>query len=114
VNDDPAGEPAPDPEAAGDDLAETPAVGIARRELRTGWRLLGVAAAALALGVVVEVLIFPVPNSVWHAVPIAAVVFGGMLTIQGTSKIRNGRATLRDELRRQSEAPPAGGAGHGE
>jgi hypothetical protein len=114
VNDDPAGEPAPDPEAAGDHLTETPAVGIARRELRTGWRLLGVAAAALALGVVVEVLIFPVPNSVWHAVPIAAVVFGGMLTIQGTSKIRNGRATLRDELRRQSEAPPAGGAGHGE
>lgn len=101
MTNDSADERVPDPAAAADHLEETPAVGIAWRELRTGRVLLGVAAVALAVGVVVEVLAFSAPNSVWHAIPVAAIVFGGLLIIQGTSKIRDGRATLRDELRQQ-------------
>ncbi|MEY9952325.1 hypothetical protein [Leifsonia sp. EB34] len=101
MNDDPDGEPAPDPSVDGEHLVETPAVGIARREIRAAWGLLGVAAVALAVGVVVEVFILPVPHSGWHGIAVGLLTSGGLLIFQGVPKVRNGRATLRDELRRQ-------------
>ncbi|MEV8215456.1 hypothetical protein [Leifsonia sp. NPDC077715] len=46
----------------------------------------------------------------WHTVVTAAIVIGGIWTIQGVRMIRNGRATVRDELRRQAESPQPGAA----
>lgn len=102
MNDDPAGEPTPNPAADGDHFVETPAVGSARRAVPAGKSLLGVAAAALAFGGVVAVLTDSAAHSGWHSVAIGALASGGTLIIQGTWKIRDGRATL-------SERTPAAG-----
>ena len=95
-----------DPTTARADLEETPQITAGRRELRRGVLVLSLA-AAVAVGCVAVVLIGVLPaDSPWHPIFIA-LYGGGTLGFQGGRMIRNGRATLRDELKRQADERPS-------
>ena len=91
------------PAAARTTMEETPLVREGRRERRYGVLVLAVAAAALVAGLLADVLNLAPSPSAWHPLTTLAIVSGGVFTVQGIRMIRNGRATLRDELRRQVE-----------
>lgn len=96
------------------DVQGTPLLGIARREIRDGKVLVGIGVAVASVALVVDLLAVVAFRSPWHALVIMGLTLGGILIVQGTSKLRDGRATLRDQLRQQAESPPAGRAGDGE
>ena len=79
-----------------------------RREQRNGVLVLVVSAAALAFGLAADVVNLIPIHSGWHPLTNVAFIAGGVFTVQGIREIRNGRATVRNELRRQTEAGAAG------
>lgn len=93
--------------AAVTDVQETPILREGRREQRNGVLVLAASLAALAFGFVADVIHLIPGLTGWHSIVTAAIVAGGVFTAQGIRTIRNGRATLRDELRQQSEASTA-------
>ena len=97
-----------DPAAGRADLEETPQIVAGRRELRRGVLLLVLAVVVGVVGLVVDSVGRGIQDSPWHPLVFGAIFFGGWVGIQGGRMIRNGRATLRDEIRRQADA---GGSG---
>ncbi|MFF1572476.1 hypothetical protein ACFVWR_06980 [Leifsonia sp. NPDC058292] len=96
------GEEPTDPTASAD-AEEAPLLRIARSELRTGkWLLLvGIATTIVSLAIVIFAILRP--HSVFDTLVVVAVSAGGTMLVLGAQKFRNGRATLRDEIRRQAE-----------
>lgn len=96
------------------DAWETPQLREGRRGQRKGVLVVVVSVAALAFGLVADIINLIPGLTGWHTLVTAAFVFGGMFTIQGIRMIRGGGATVRDELRRQADTPSAGRSGDGE
>lgn len=85
------------------DVQETPYLQEGRREQRNGVLVLGVSAPALIAGLLFSILHVIPAQSGWHPMTSAAIIAGGIFTVQGIRMMREGRATVRDELRRQAE-----------
>lgn len=79
---------------------ETPLIGIGRRELRNG-RILFAVAVVVLLAAIVAGIGLAAFRPVWHGWVTLAFCFSGVTLGQSIRMIRDGRATLRDELRRQ-------------
>lgn len=61
-----------------------------------------------AVGLFVDSVGRVVQDSPWHPLVFGAIFFGGWIGLQGGRMIRDGRATLRDEIRRQADARKSG------
>ncbi len=94
----------PSDASAVSDTGEAPLLGVARREIRDGKVLVGIGAAVASVALGTDLLALVAFRSPWHALVIMGLTLGGILIVQGTSKLRDGRATLRDETRRQAES----------
>ena len=89
------------------DVRDTPQLREGRRETRNGVLVLVVSSAPLVAGLVVGLLHLIPDQSGWRPLISVAIIGGGVFTSQGIRMIRAGRATLRDEIRRQQgEATP--------
>ncbi|MDR6612608.1 hypothetical protein [Leifsonia sp. 1010] len=95
---------------AATNVEETPQLTEGRRKVRNGWLILAVAAAALLWGLLADVLNLAPLHSALHPLVTVAIVSGGVFTVHGIRTIRNGRAALRTEIKRQAEAPGTGRA----